>query len=216
MAGSSKRYFDSIGADWDRLRESFYSERVRERALATAGVLKGREAADVGAGTGFITQGLLEMGVRVIAVDQSPGMLDTLRRKFPWPDRVDYRIGDAEKLPIADASVDYCFANMVLHHVEAPRGAIGEMARILKPGGKVVVTDLDVHDVAWLSAEHHDRWMGFEREDIRTWLRRAGLADVRVDSLGEPCCATTNGGRGAAVNIFIASGAKPAAGSTVA
>jgi ubiquinone/menaquinone biosynthesis C-methylase UbiE len=216
VAGSSKGYFDSIGAAWDRLRESFYSERVRERALAVAGVLEGHEAADVGAGTGFITQGLLELGVRVIAVDQSPAMLDALRRKSPWPDRVDYRIGEAEKLPITDGSVDYCFANMVLHHVEAPPVAIGEMARILKPGGKVVVTDLDVHDFACLSAEHHDRWMGFRREDVRTWLRRAGLADVRVDGLGERCCAATDSGQGAAVNIFIASGAKPNACPTVA
>jgi len=211
MAGSGKRYFDSIGADWDRLRESFYSERVRERALTAAGVLKGCEAADVGAGTGFITQGLLERGVRVIAVDQSPAMLDALRRKFPWPDRADCRIGEAEQLPIADASVDYCFASMVLHHVEVPPVAIAEMARILKPGGKAVVTDLDTHDFACLSAEHHDRWMGFEREDVRKWLRRAGLADVRVDGLGERCCATTDGGRAAAISIFIASGAKPPA-----
>jgi ubiquinone/menaquinone biosynthesis C-methylase UbiE len=214
MAGSSKHYFDTIGADWDRLQESFYSDRVRERALTEAGVLPGFEAADVGAGTGFITEGLIQRRVRVIAVDQSRAMLDALRRKFPWPDRVDCRVGEAEKLPIADGSVDYCFANMVLHHVESPRAAIAEMARILKPGGKAVVTDLDAHDFACFSEEHHDRWMGFEREDVRKWFREAGLTDVLVDGLDERCCTATDGGQAAAISIFVASGAKPAASPT--
>jgi ubiquinone/menaquinone biosynthesis C-methylase UbiE len=216
MAGSSKQYFDTIGSDWDRLQESFYSDRVRERALTEAGVLPGCEAADVGAGTGFITQGLIQRRVRVIAVDQSRAMLDALRRKFPWPDRVDCRIGEAEQLPIADASVDYCFANMVLHHVESPPAAIAEMVRILKPGGKAVVTDLDTHVFACLSTEHHDRWMGFDREDVRKWFRAAGLAGVRVDGLGEQCCTATDDGHAAPISIFIASGAKPPAGPNVA
>lgn len=215
MAGSSKSYFDTIGADWDQLQESFYSDRVRERALSAAGVLRECEAVDVGAGTGFVTQALLERGVRVIAVDQSPTMLDALRRKFPRPDRVDCRVGEAEKLPIADASVDYCFANMVLHHVEAPRVAIAEMARILKPGGKAVVTDMEAHEFARLAEEHHDRWLGFEKEDIRTWFHEAGLADVRVNGLDERCCAAPDSGRAAAIGIFIASGSKPASAPAV-
>ena len=67
----SKAYFDSLGAGWDALQQSFFSERVRERALELAAVEPGRIAADLGAGTGFMTQGLVERGVRVVAVDQS-------------------------------------------------------------------------------------------------------------------------------------------------
>jgi ubiquinone/menaquinone biosynthesis C-methylase UbiE len=208
LRGSSEEYFDSIGAGWDRLREGFFSDRVRERALAVAEVERGREAADLGAGAGFITQGLVERGVRVIAVDRSPAMLDVLRGKFRGTGTVDCRAGEAESVPIVDAAVDYCFANMVLHHVERPLVAIEEMARILKPGGRVVVTDLDAHDFAQLRDEHHDRWMGFERERVRDWFRQAGLTDVRVDSLGETCC----DGKGATIDIFVASGTKPQAG----
>jgi ubiquinone/menaquinone biosynthesis C-methylase UbiE len=209
---SSRGYFDAIGSDWDRLQRAFYSDRVREKALTHARVQGGRRAADLGAGTGFITQGLIERGIRVIAVDPSPAMLEVVRRKFPWPKRVDCRTGEAEKLPIANASVDYCFANMCLHHVDDPRVAIAEMARILRPGGRAVVTDLDAHELACLSEEHHDRWKGFDREDIRRWFREAGLAEVRVDGLGEDCCPTGADGKGAAVSIFIASGTRPAAG----
>ena len=88
MTASSKGYFESIGADWDELRAGFFSERVREVALSAASVEEGGLAADLGAGTGFITEALLGRGLRVVAVDQSPAMLDALHRKFPSPDRV--------------------------------------------------------------------------------------------------------------------------------
>lgn len=71
-----------------------------------------------------------------------------------------------ESLPIADEAVDYVFANMYLHHVESPPEAIKEMARILKPEGRLIIADLDVHAFQFLKDEHHDRWMGFKREDI--------------------------------------------------
>ena len=204
---SSKNYFDSIGADWDRLREGFFPERLRDAALDVAGVQAGRVAADLGAGTGFITQGLLARGATVVAVDQSPVMLSALRRKFAWADEVDCRTGDAEKLPIESASVDYCLANMFLHHVPLPAVAIREMARILKPGGKAVVTDLDAHRFEFLRNEHHDRWMGFDRDDVREWFREAGLTDVRVGSFDAKCCDTSRDGKKARIGIFIASGA---------
>ena len=115
---TSKEYFDTIGAGWDRLQQSFFSDRVRERAFQVAAIEPGRAAADLGAGTGFITGGLLGAGLRVIAVDRSKPMLDGLRAKFPDVEALDCRSGDAEQLPVDDASVDYCFANMSLHHIE--------------------------------------------------------------------------------------------------
>jgi len=208
---SGNAYFDAIGAGWDRLRESFFSERVRDKALAAANVREGRVAADLGAGPGFITEGLLARDVRVIAVDQSARMLEVLRRKFPRLERLECWIGQAGHLPIPDRSVDYCFANMFLHHVEQPLVAIREMARILNPGGTVVVTDLDAHEFEFLRDEHHDRWLGFERRDVLNWFCEAGLAEVRVESLGDECCATSNDDEDAAIGIFIAVGTRPAA-----
>ena len=120
MIGTSKGYFDALGGGWDRLRAGFFSEKVREKALESAAVVPGRVAADLGAGTGFVTQALVARGLKVIAVDQSPPMLEALRRKFPDREAVDCRTGEAEQLPIDDAAVDYSFANMFLHHVEDP------------------------------------------------------------------------------------------------
>ena len=205
----SRQYFDTVAPRWDGMREGFFSEAVREKAFFVAGVMPGKLAADIGAGSGFVTEGLIKHGIRVIAVDRSEAMLEEMRRKFGDGAAVEYRIGEAESMPLEDRSVDYVFANMCLHHVESPSAAIREMARILKPGGRLVITDLDRHDFDFLRTEHCDRWMGFDRPDVARWCAEAGLVDVKIDCVGENCCAASQSGCGeAAVSIFVASGTK--------
>ena len=204
---SSKNYFDRVAQDWDEMRENFFPDEVRTKALSTAAVQKGKVAADIGAGTGFISEGLIQKGLQVIAVDQSEAILKEMKRKFAGIETIDYRVGQAQNLPIPDATVDYAFANMYLHHVESPSEAIAEMVRILKPGGKLVITDLDEHEFDFLREEHHDRWMGFKRSDIVEWFQSAGLRDIYIDSIGACCEAQSScGSEFASIGIFIASG----------
>ena len=206
----SRQYFQTVAPQWDIMRTSFFPESVREKAMDAAGLEPGRLAADIGAGSGFVTEGLLRRGLRVIAVDRSKAMLEEMRRKFGDGAAVEYRIGEAESLPLEDRSVDYVFANMCLHHVESPFAAIREMARIVKPGGRLIITDLDRHDFEFLRMEHCDRWMGFDRPDVARWLAEAGLVDVKIDCVGENCCAASQSGCGeAAVSIFVACGMNP-------
>ena len=204
-----KDYFDQVADQWENLQASFYSEKVRDRALAAAAVKSGATAADIGCGSGFITEGLIRAGLHVIAVDQSEAMLAAMKRKFAAIGGVDYRCGEAEQLPISANAVDYAFANMYLHHLERPPVAIKEMVRILKPGGTLVITDLDSHTSEFLRDEHHDRWLGFDRGDIRQWFREAGLGCVTIDCVGEQCCAQSDSGsQSVSVSIFVASGEK--------
>jgi len=207
---SSKDYFNQVASQWDEMRTAFFSEAVRERAYAVAGVSAGQVAADIGAGTGFVAEGLVQRGLHVICVDQSEAMLRELRKKFADVENVEYRLGDAESLPILDTSLDAVFANMYLHHVEDPAKAIGEMRRTLKPGGRLVITDMDEHSFEFLISEHHDRWMGFLREDVRRWFEEAGLINVAVDSVGEKCSSQSSSGDvTASVSLFVALGIKP-------
>jgi len=205
----SRGYFDDVAEKWDVLRQSFFSERVREKALAAADVRAGQVAADIGAGTGFITEALVRKGVHVIAVDQSEAMLAEMKEKFREVPNVEYRVGEAEHLPIQDAGLDNAFANMYLHHVERPSIAIKEMVRLLKPEGRLIVTDLEEHSYEFLRDEHHDRWLGFRLDEVRQWFREAGLKDVIIGGITEQCCTSScDGGQRASISIFLASGQK--------
>ncbi len=205
---NSKKYFNEIAHQWDNMQQSFFSETVKDKAFSVAGVKKGKIAADIGAGSGFITEGLIGKGLKVIAVDQSEAMLVEMRKKFSGAEGIEYRLGEAEKLPIPDEAVDYAFANMYIHHVESPQKATKEMVRILKPGGKLVITDMDEHEFKFLKEEQRDRWMGFKREDVRRWFEEAGLKNVIVDCVGESCCAQSSCGEHASISIFVSSGEK--------
>jgi ubiquinone/menaquinone biosynthesis C-methylase UbiE len=206
---NSKKYFEKVASQWDEMRQSFFSDNVREKALTAASIQVGQLTADIGAGTGFITEGLVQNGLKVIAVDQSLAMLDEMKKKFCRFDTINYRLGEFDNLPIQDEFVDAIFSNMYLHHVESPQVAIKEMVRVLKSGGKIVITDIDVHEYDFLREEHNDRWLGFKREDIRKWFTEAGLRNVQIDCVGEDCCAESDSGnKKASVSIFIASGTK--------
>ncbi len=206
---NTKDYFNHVASDWDQLQTMFFSTGVREKALTLAGVKKGQLAADIGAGSGYVTTGLLEKGLKVIAVDQSSAMLDVMREKFFANQNVEFRQGDVLQLPIEDNAVDYVFANMVLHHLPNPLIGLREMVRILKPDGKLIITDMDKHNIEFLRLEQHDIWLGFERSDIVTWFVETGLQHVRVESTGEECSSEScTGGEKAQINIFVAIGEK--------
>jgi len=205
----SKEYFSNVAEQWDNMRAGFFSESLREKALSLTNVAQGAIAADIGAGTGFMTEGLLQKGLHVVAIDQSAEMLAVLEKKFVGYEGLECRLGESEHLPLMDESVRYVFANMYLHHVESPLATIMEMARVLQPGGKLVITDLDEHRFMFLQTEHHDRWMGFQRTQVQEWLISAGLKNVQVACVHENCCAQSGcGGDYASISIFIASGEK--------
>ena len=206
---TSVEYFEEVASQWDTMRAGFFTDTVREKALRLAQIQSGKMAADIGAGTGYVTEALLRHGLDVIAIDRSPKMLEKVLKKFSSSHHFTYRVGESNQLPLGNETVDYAFANMYLHHVESPETAIKEMARILKKGGRLVVTDLDEHDHAFLREEQHDRWLGFQHEAIRRWFEDAGLVNVEVSGLEENCCAcSTKSTENADIKIFAAVGEK--------
>jgi len=209
---SSKDYFESVAGQWDALRRQFFSDDLRRQAVEAAGAVAGSVAADVGAGTGFVTEELLLRGAAVVAVDQSRSMLDEIDKKWGTTGRVRTVLGTEDDLRLADEAVQTAFANMYLHHVEDPARAVREMARIVRPGGRVIITDLDEHSFEFLRSEQHDRWLGFKRENVKRWLEESGLTDVHVDQTQQLCHSDSEtGGAKASVSIFLAVGTKPLA-----
>lgn len=217
MTVDSARYFEKVAGGWDNLRSGYFSEAVRDAAIAHAYLRPEMAVADVGAGTGFLSAGLATLVAKVYALDGSDAMLDVARRNLAAFGNVEYLHADGLALPLPDASLDAVFANMYLHHCTEPLAAIREMARMLKPGGRLVITDLDAHEHAWMKEEMADVWLGFERDLLRNWLLEAGLVNVLVDCTDQSCCAESadpalsNSQDGNAdISVFVAAGTRRA------
>ncbi|VVM07691.1 partial demethylmenaquinone methyltransferase / 2-methoxy-6-polyprenyl-1,4-benzoquinol methylase, partial [Methylacidimicrobium cyclopophantes] len=135
--------------------------------------------------------------------DRSPAMLAELERKFGG--RPGFRSvgGDTEKLPLETGAIDCCFANMVLHHVESPEKMIRELFRILRPGGRAVLTDFESHRFDFFLTEYFDRWPGFRPAEVATLFRTAGFRSVEEGPLGEFCQAESSAGERGIVPIFF-------------
>lgn len=215
MSGSSE-YFRRVAGTWDNLRSGYFGPEVAEAAIAKAYLRPEMAVADVGAGTGFMAAALAPLVKRVYAVDGSPEMLEVARKNLAGLANVEFELADGLSLPFPDESLDAVFANMYLHHMPDPLAAIQEMVRVLRPAGRLVITDLDAHDYAWLREEMADEWQGFERPKIRTWLEEAGLVNVIVDGTGESCCAESTSVEGnidgkiyrAEISVFVATGTR--------
>jgi len=140
--------------------ERLYGTRdlVRRRALVRAalGARPGERILDVGCGPGFYVVELLEEvgpGGSVVGVDASPQMLALARARCAGHENVDLREGTATSLPVEDADVDAALCVQVLEYVADASAALAEMHRALRPGGRVLVWDIDWATVSWHSAD---------------------------------------------------------------
>ena len=204
----TREYFDNVAGQWDQMRRQFFGDGVRRAAIAAAGVQPGMTVADIGTGTGFLAEAALDAGARVIGVDLSEAMLQQVSARFGGRS-FEARQSTEHDLPLGDGEADAIVANMFLHHAEDPPATIARLARALKPGGRLVITDADSHTHEWLRTEQHDRWLGFDRGDIAKWFRDAGLDDVTVSDTQEICSPTSECGTKAAITIFLARGRRP-------
>ncbi len=190
------------------MRAGYFTEEMRDAAIARAGLSPDSVVADVGTGTGFVILGLAPLVAKVYGFDESPEMLGEARRNTAAHPNVELREAAGDRLPLTDNSLDAVFANMYLHHAPDPARAIVEMTRVLRPGGRLVATDLDSHAQAWMREAIADRWLGFPRETIAEWCRQAGLAEVEVTCAKGNCCTSDPGGKKLSLSIFMAIGKK--------
>lgn len=181
-----KAFFERVSGEWDEMRASFYNEGVID-ALADRGeVGADSRVLDVGTGTGFIAAGLASRARQVVGVDSSPAMLAVAAGTTGalGLENVTLVQGSVDALPLADDSVDAAVANMVLHHAVDPAAMLAEMARVVRPGGVVAVTDEVEHGYEWMRAEQADLWLGFAAADVEAFFARSRLVEYGYASLG--------------------------------
>ncbi len=207
MSREAEKYFEEVSGSWDVLRKSFYGDEVRDAVLSAARLLPENTVLDVGAGTGFLTEGAAKIARKVIALDFSEAMMNEARGKLDQRN-IEFKIGNVEQIPLPNTSVDAVIGNMVLHHCPSPEAAVREMARVLVPGGRLVLSDLQEHNYESLRKEHADLWMGFKMDYVRMTLQKAGLEDVNAQALSY-CCSETKENEQIRIPMFLATGHKP-------
>jgi len=138
--------------------------------------------ADLGCGEGYLTIEAARWASRVVAVDRSREVLARARdlAKRRGVRNILWKQGDLERLPLPDRSVDIVLLSQALHHAADPARALAEAARILVPGGRVLVLDLRRHEQQWVRERLGDRWLGFDDGELARLLKGAGLTDVQV------------------------------------
>ena len=184
-------FFDALGPEWDSLRRVFNDDALRAQAISQL-VPKNLRVADVGTGTGILARELASLGLQVIGIDRSARMLEAAhshieQEDFPAPGCIELREGEAHRMPIDDNEVDAAFAHMVLHYVSDPADVIKDMARIVRPGGRLVVVEFVHHNYEWMTQELGVKWKGFEVEEVRQWFATADVVDFhcqRTAALG--------------------------------
>lgn len=139
--------------------------------------------ADLGAGEGLISQLLARRAKQVWCIDNSPRMVEvgTELAKKNNLDNLGYKLGDIENVPLKDNSVDLAILSQALHHAQHPQTAVQEAYRIIKPGGQILVLDLNEHTFEKARELYADVWLGFKESTLHGFLKKAGFTKVEVN-----------------------------------
>lgn len=201
-AGAADEYFSRVADDWDKLRALHYSEADIEKAvLAAAGAGPFDLVIDFGTGTGRMLALFAPKARRVEGIDLSHQMLTVARSKLQeaGASNASVRHGDATATPYPDDSASLVIIHQVLHFLDDPARALNEAARVLKPGGKLVVIDFAPHTLEHLRTEHAHRHLGIGEADLERWGEKAGLAVKSAKTFRSP-----DGDKGIAVTVWSA------------
>jgi ArsR family transcriptional regulator len=160
-----------------------------------------RDLLDIGTGNGHVLQLLGREVEGAIGVDRSRDMLIVARANIHRAGlkHCQVRQADMMHLPFASGSADAVTFHMVLHYAEDPAGAIAEAARVLRPGGRLILVDFAPHAEEALRRDHAHRWLGFSDDRIETYLADAGLVPGEPEHL-----------KGAPLTVALWHGTRPA------
>jgi ubiquinone/menaquinone biosynthesis C-methylase UbiE/biotin operon repressor len=175
-----RRYFDELAGKFGRQYVPGRSWKGVAEALLK--LMPPMVIADLGAGEGTISQLMAQRAKKVIAIDNSEKMVEfgtELARKHGIGN-MEYRLGELEDVPIRSATVDLAFLSQALHHARHPQRAVEEARRILKPGGRIAVLDLNRHHFEEAREMYADVWLGFTELELERYLKGGGFRNVET------------------------------------
>jgi ArsR family transcriptional regulator len=161
--------------------------------------------ADLGAGEGLVSQLLARRAEKVWCIDNSPRMVEvgTDLAARNGLANLTYKLGDIESVPLPDKSVDLAILSQALHHAQHPQTAVNEAFRILRPGGQLLILDLNEHTFEKARELYADVWLGFKESALHAFLKKAGFAKVEVTAVARETAEPH-------FETLLASGLKPA------
>ncbi|MBY0422693.1 MAG: metalloregulator ArsR/SmtB family transcription factor [Parvularculaceae bacterium] len=197
------QYFQENAGDWEKLRRLHLPEREIEKRMLS--VVRGEPAGlfvDLGTGTGRMLELFADVYAQGIGFDLSREMLAVARANLEKAGvaHAQVRLGDLFATPLDSASADVVCVHQVLHFLADPGAAVAEAARLLKPGGRLLISDFAPHDLEFLRERHAHRRLGFSDDEVRSWCRASGLALSGVETLTP----AAGEGRELTVKIWVA------------
>jgi ArsR family transcriptional regulator len=175
-----RRYFDELAGKFGRQYVPGRSWKGVAEALLK--LMPPMVIADLGAGEGTISQLMAQRAKKVIAIDNSEKMVEfggELARKHGIGN-MEYRLGELEDVPIRTGTVDLAFLSQALHHARHPERAVEEARRILRPGGRIAVLDLNRHHFEEAREMYADVWLGFTELELERYLKVGGFKSVET------------------------------------
>jgi ArsR family transcriptional regulator len=178
----SREFFASTADQWDRVREELFGRTFHFQALL--GLLDPTwTIGDLGCGSGLVTQALAPFVGKVVAVDGSAEMLETAAERLREMSNVDLRQGELEALPLPDSGLDAAVIALVLHYVSDPARVLGEVFRVLRPGGRLLLIDMLPHEHEEYQQQMGHVWLGFSPTQISRYLTHAGFENPHITPL---------------------------------
>ena len=206
-AQSAESYFSDIAENWDHLRSLHYPEAAIETAIVEhLNQAQYERVVDLGTGTGRMLALLAPRAQDAEGLDMSHHMLTVARANLNRAEIRNARVrqGDVANTPFETSSADLVIVHQVLHYLEQPEDVIDEAARILKPGGQLLVVDFAPHDLEFLRESQGHRRLGIREEDMVAWSDAAGLAG-QVPTRFDPPASLDQG-----LSVLIWSATRPA------
>lgn len=185
-AAQAAAYFESNAREWSRLRALYLPEQdIEARLLALAGDAPVKLFVDLGTGTGRMLEIFAGRYEQAIGYDLSHEMLALARSNLDRAGvaNAQVRHGDLFSLPLETGSVDLVCVHQVLHYLAEPGAAVAEAARLLKDGGKLLISDFAPHELEFLREDHAHRRLGFSDAEVKGWCRESGLTLDKVETL---------------------------------
>lgn len=185
-AAAAQGWFAQHAGEWDAIRSLHVAESQVEDAMkAVLGDAPIGQLIDIGTGTGRMLELFAGQSENALGIDRSSEMLRLARVKLAERGltHAELRQADLYALPLGDGAADAAILHHVLHFAQQPGAAILEAARVLGPGGRLLIVDFAPHDLEELRTRDAHARLGFSDDQILGWFDAAGLLPARTETL---------------------------------